>query len=51
MENKKYSVYLITNNVNNKKYVGITSKDVYVRYQQHLEAAKKIIVKNYCIKN
>lgn len=34
-----YTIYLITNKVNNKKYVGITSKSVEVRFAQHLKAA------------
>lgn len=31
-----YTVYLITNTVNQMKYVGVTSTDASVRYRQHL---------------
>jgi group I intron endonuclease len=32
---KRYKVYLITNTANNKKYVGITKKDIRERFKEH----------------
>lgn len=39
-----YTVYYLTNKINNKKYVGITSQSVYSRWQngKHYERHKKI---------
>jgi group I intron endonuclease len=37
---KKYSVYKVTNAVNNKIYIGITSKTVKARITQHISKSK-----------
>ena len=33
----KYSVYCIINNINNKKYIGITQQTIEERFQQHIK--------------
>ena len=35
-----YTVYLITNNVNSKKYVGVTIRSVEERYREHIREAE-----------
>jgi len=36
-----YKIYLITNLINQKKYVGITKKTIEERWQDHIKTAKK----------
>lgn len=36
-------VYMITNNINNKKYIGITSKKIEERFEMHRKNARKKI--------
>lgn len=36
----KYRIYLVVNTVNDKKYIGITTKDVQTRWKEHLKAAR-----------
>ena len=39
-------VYLITNRINNKKYVGITTRDIHLRLREHIWDAGSKIKKN-----
>lgn len=48
-------IYKITNNINGKIYIGMTSRDVSIRFREHLKGAnrtntKKIQVVDYAIK-
>jgi len=40
-----YSIYKITNNINNKCYIGYTSKEPKVRWSQHIINYNNIKVK------
>lgn len=35
-----YSIYLITNKVNSKKYIGFTSRKLQARWKQHISSSK-----------
>lgn len=35
----KYNFYCITNNINGKKYIGLTKRDVGVRFKEHVRGA------------
>lgn len=41
--NAKVKVYLITNIINGKTYVGITKRDLKIRWEKHVEASTKCI--------
>lgn len=36
-----YTIYMITNNINNKKYIGITKKTLQERYIEHISTIRK----------
>ena len=40
-------IYKITNKINNKIYIGMTTKDIEVRWKQHLKVSKNKNNKNY----
>ena len=43
-------IYLITNKINNKKYVGKTELSIKARWKQHIKDSKKNNVKqDHCI--
>lgn len=40
-------IYMITNNINNKQYIGLTSRDYNLRWEQHIAEANKTNPKSY----
>lgn len=40
-------IYKITNKINNKVYIGMTTKDIEVRWKQHLKVSKSKNDKNH----
>ena len=45
----QFNYYQIINQVNNKKYIGITSKDFSIRWKEHIRLLKKNIHPNYLL--
>ena len=42
-KDKPFSVYVITNKINGKQYVGVTTQTVEARFKNHIDGARKII--------
>ena len=40
-------IYKITNNINNKIYIGKTNRDINVRFQEHIDSSNSINSPSY----